>query len=488
MNAVSADRGSSVSQPPKPVVMKFGGSSVENSGAIRHLVELVKERLGNRPVVVVSALGGVTDQLLDAGRMAARGELAQALEIARQLERRHEQTVAELFAADQRGCLWSHLAPDFVSVQSLLSQIAASALLSPRLQDHLLGIGECLSSKIVAEALLQADIPAVWADARACIITDTAHTQATPLWEESDAQIQAALLPLLAKGKLPVLGGFIGATRDGFPTTLGRGGSDFSASIFGSALHASRIEIWTDVDGILTTDPKVCADARRVPTMSFEEAADLAYFGAKVLHPATIAPAMWKNIPVCVLNSRNPEGPGTEIVGRPEDSGSSVKAVSVKKGIAVVDVEAVRWLAPELLREIFDVFERHNHSLDLLSASRGSLSFFVDSTAALPAIAEELRGLANVRWENHKALVCLVGERVRRQPEIASQAFRALSDMDLRMICQGASERTIAFLVEEDCADQIVRSLHRLFFPSALHSTAGSSAAHPMCQAGGSWQ
>jgi aspartate kinase len=488
MNAASVDRGKAVSPSQKPVVMKFGGSSVENASAIQHLVELVKQRLGNCPVVVVSALGGVTDQLLEAGRAAARGELASALEISQQLERRHEQAVAELFGSDQRQCLGRQLDADFAAVQSLLSQIAAAAQLSPRLQDHLLGLGECLSSKIVAEALLSADVSAVWADARACVVTDTAHTQATPLWEESDAQIQAAIQPLLADGKVPVLGGFIGATRDGLPTTLGRGGSDFSASIFGSALHARRIEIWTDVDGILTTDPKVCSDARRVPTMSFEEAADLGYFGAKVLHPATIAPAMWKNIPVWVLNSRNPDGPGTEIVGRPEDSGCSVKAVSVKKGIAVVDVEAVRWLAPELLREIFDVFERHNHSLDLLSASRGSLSFFVDSTAALPAIAEELRGLANVRWENHKALVCLVGERVRRQPEIASQAFRALSDMDLRMICQGASERTIAFLVEENCADQIVRSLHRLFFASELHGTASASVAPPMCQAGSSWQ
>ena len=488
MNAASVDQGKWVSQSPKPVVMKFGGSSVENAGAIRHLVELVKQRLADQPVVVVSALGGVTDQLLEAGRTAVRGELTAALEIARQLERRHEQTVAELFGPDRRRSLWRHLVADLGSAQSLLAQIASAALLSPRLQDHLLGLGECLSSKIVAEALLQAGLPAVWADARACIVTDAAHTQATPLWEESDAQIQAALLPLIAQGKLPVLGGFIGATRDGVPTTLGRGGSDFSASIFGSALHAARIEIWTDVDGILTTDPKVCVEARRVPTMSFEEAADLAYFGAKVLHPATIAPAMWKNIPVWVLNSRNPAGPGTEIVERPDELECSVKAVSVKKGIAVVDVEAVRWLAPELLREIFEVFERHNHSLDLLSASRGSLSFFVDSTDALPAIAEELRGLANVRWENHKALVCLVGERVRRQPEIASQAFRALSDMDLRMICQGASERTIAFLVEEDRADQIVRSLHRLFFRAGPHSNADSSARHPMCQAGGSWQ
>jgi aspartate kinase len=487
MSAVSVDRGSAAPQQPKPVVMKFGGTSVENAGAIVRLVDLVKHRLRNHPVVVVSALAGVTDQLLEAGTMAAKGQLDGAVELAQQVERRHEQVLGELFEEDRRRCLRNVLAPDFAQFRSLLSQIASAALFSPRLQDHLLGLGECLSSKIVAEALLQADLPGAWSDARACVVTDTAHAQATPLWDESDGQIQAALLPLLAEGKIPVLGGYVGATRDGIPTTLGRGGSDFSASIFGSALQAARIEIWTDVDGILSTDPALCPDARRVPSMSFEEAADLAYFGAKVLHPATVAPAMRKNIPVWVLNSRNPESRGTEIVARPEDTGCSVKAISVKKGIAVVDVEAVRWLAPELLREIFDVFERHNHSLDLLSASRGSLSLFVSSTAALPAIAEQLRGLANVRWENGKALVCLVGERVRRQPEIASQAFRVLADLDLRMICQGASESTITFLVDEGRADEVVRRLHEFFFPAA-ETPATGSMIYPMCQAGGAWQ
>ena len=229
----------------------------------------------------------------------------------------------------------------------------------------------------------------------------------------------------------------MGATRDGIPTTLGRGGSDFSASIVGAGLHAKKIEIWTDVDGIMTTDPNLCPDACRVPRMSFDEAAELAYFGAKVLHPATLLPAMRSNIPVWVLNSRKPDCAGTEIVANCESNGG-VRAITSKPGVAIVDVEPVRWFAPELLREVFDVFERHQHSLDLLSASRGSLALLVSSTSALPAIAEELKGLVNVRWENHKALICLVGEQIRRRPELASQAFRAIADIDVRMICQGA--------------------------------------------------
>ena len=472
----------------QPVVMKFGGTSLEDAAAIRRAIRIVKHRLRSRPVLIASAFADVTDQLLAAGNAAARGELQAARVSLEELRRRHEQVALDAAGPElYEALLRPPLQSEFEQLDVLLGNIASAGELTPRFQDQLLGAGECLSSRIVAAAFVHAGLDAVWVDARACLVTDAAHTQATPLWEETNQRLQSALAPLLAQEKIPVLGGFIGATSDRIPTTLGRGGSDFTASIVGAALHASRIEIWTDVDGILTTDPKLCPDARRVPSMSFEEAADLAYFGAKVLHPATIAPAMRKNIPVFVLNSRNPEGKGTEIVAHPGDE-CVMKAITAKKGVTVVDVEAVRWLAPEILREIFEVFERHQYSLDLLSASRGSLSLLVTSTDALPKIAEELKGLASVRWENHKALVCLVGEKVRRQPEIASQVFRALSDVDLRMICQGASERNISFLVAESQAEDLVRRLHRLFFQSRFDRYSISSATQPMCQAGGSWQ
>ncbi len=307
------------------------------------------------------------------------------------------------------------------------------------------------------------------------------------LWEETNERLQSRLAPVVKAGQIPVLGGFVGATQDGIPTTLGRGGSDFSASIVGAGLHATRIEIWTDVDGIMTTDPALCSDARRVARMSFDEAADLAYFGAKVLHPATLVPAMRSNVPVWVLNSSNPDCPGTEIVAHCENDGR-VKAITAKRGVAIVDIEPVRWFAPELLREVFDVFERHQHSLDLLSASRGSLALLVSSVTALPSIAEELKGLANVRWENHKALVCLVGEHIRRRPELASQAFRAIGDLDVRMICQGASERNISFLVDESKAVEAVQRLHRSFFSAHAPAPAPeATSSHAMCQAEGAW-
>ena len=485
MNGADCER-QSREIPLDTVVMKFGGTSLEDPAAIRRAIELV-EGSRYRPVVVASALALVTDRLLEAATVAAQGRLPLALESLQQLEQRHLGVARELVGDLAYASLEGPLRGDFALLRELARTIASCAELSARLQDHFLGVGESLASKIVQAALSAAGRDAAWVDAWACIVTDAAHTQATPLWEETNLRLRSAFLPLLDAGKIPVMGGFIGATRDGVPTTLGRGGSDFSAAILGAALNARHIEIWTDVDGILTADPKLCPDARRVPRLSFEEAADLAYFGAKVLHPAAIVPAMRQNIPVVVRNSRYPQGPGTEIAALPIEPWV-VKAVTAKRGVAVVDVEAVRWLAPELLREVFEVLEHHRYRPDLLSVSRGSLTLLVESTESLPAVAEQLRGLANVRWQNHRALVSLVGEKLRRQPEVASQVFGALADVDLRMICQGASERCISFLVEEARAEEVVRRLHRLFFQSRFERYSTSSVAHSLCSAGGSWQ
>jgi aspartate kinase len=469
------------------VVMKFGGTSVADAAAIRRACQLVQKVSPQLPVVVVSALAKVTDQLMNVGWSAAERRLDFARESLQLLRQRHESVSRGLVAGDDCTHLCDELAREFETLEILASAIAAEKAFTPAFEDRLLGVGEALSSRLVHAALRSIGADAVLVDARACIITDAAHTRATPLWEETNQRLQATLVPLLKGRQIPVMGGFVGATRDGIPTTLGRGGSDFSASIVGSGLSANRIEIWTDVDGIMTTDPALCPDARRVARMSFDEAAELAYFGAKVLHPATLAPAMRSNVPVRVLNSRNPDCAGTEIVAHCEASGE-VKAITAKRGVAIVDVEPVRWFAPELLREVFDVFERHEHSLDLLSASRGSLALLVSSVTALPAIAEELKGLANVRWENHKALVCLVGEHIRRRPELASQAFRAIADIDVRMICQGASERNVSFLVDESRAVEAVQRLHRSFFSARLPETAiEASSSQAMCQAEGAW-
>ena len=446
------------------VVMKFGGTSVEDATAIRRLIGIVQGRLGARPVVVVSALARVTDQLLEAGNAAAAGHLGSALAIVRSIYVRHEQLADSLVDESAYSALDGELRGEFRELESLLHDLEASRQLDLKSQDHLLGFGECFSSRLVKEALRQAGISATHVDSRTCIVTDARHGQASPVWDVTEQRLQERVSPLLESGRVPVLGGFIASTCDGVPTTLGRGGSDFSAAIVGAALCAARVEIWTDVDGIMTTDPKLCSDARVIRKMSFDEAAELAHFGAKVLHPATLAPAMRENISVCVLNSRRPEGEGTEILARAK-TGNPVSAITAKRKVAAVEIESAGGVDSEFLRAVSGVFDRHSCSVDLMALSLGRMSLLVDSTVALPRIAADLRGVAEVRWENHKALVCLVGENIRRHPDVASRVFAAVSDMDVRVVSQGASDRTISFLVEEANVEESVQRLHGIFFP-----------------------
>ena len=447
------------------VVMKFGGTSVEDASAIRRLIGIVQSRLGSRPVVVVSALARVTDQLLEAGNAAAAGHLGSALAIVRSIYVRHEQLADSLVDESVYSALDGELRGEFRELESLLHDLEASRQLDLKTQDHLLGFGECFSSRLVKEALCQAGISATHVDARACIVTDACHGQASPVWDVTEQQLQERVSPLLESGRVPVLGGFIASTSDGVPTTLGRGGSDFSAAIVGAALCAARVEIWTDVDGIMTTDPRVCPDALRVKVISFEEAAELAYFGAKVLHPATILPAVKKNIPVHVLNSRNASSEGTRITSLAPHCKSPFKSIAVKKKLSIIDVVASRMLMTHgYLREIFAIFDKHQCAVDMVSTSEVSVSLTVDSNESLPAIAADLSKLADVKYEGRKALVCMVGEDIRGQSGMAAQVFSAIRHINVRMISQGASEINMSFMIDEDDADEAVRSLHAAFF------------------------
>ncbi len=481
MNA--AQRQSRFERSDDVVVMKFGGTSVEDVGAIRRLINIVRSRLGARPVVVVSAPARVTDQLLEAGNAAAGGHLGSALAIVRSVYVRHEQLVDSLVDESVHGALDRELREEFQELESLLHGLEAARRFDLKSQDQLLGFGERFSSRLVKDALCQAGIDAAHVDAQACIVTDARHAGANPMWDVTEQRLQEKVSPLLESRRVPVLGGFIASTRDGVPTTLGRGGSDFSAAIFAAALCASRLEIWTDVDGIMTTDPKLCPDARVIRRMSFDEAAELALFGARVLHPATLAPVMRANIPVYVLNSRRPEGEGTEILARAK-TGNMVSAITAKRKVASVEIESSGGVDSEFLRAVSAVFDRHSCSVDLMALSLGRMSLLVGSAASLPAIAADLRGVAEVRWENHKALVCLVGESIRRHPDVASRVFAAVSDLDARVVCQGASDRTISFLVEESNVEESVQRLHGIFFPQPepAHDWGGINSA--FCQAG----
>jgi aspartate kinase len=464
------------------VVMKFGGTSVEDAAAIRRLIGIVQNRVGAQPVVVVSALARVTDQLLEAGKAAARGHLGSALATVRNIYVRHEELADSLVDGSAYSTLDRELRGDFRALEALLHDLESSRQLDLKAQDQLLGFGECFSSRLVKEALCESGVNAAHVDARTCIVTDARHGQASPVWDVTEQRLQETVGPLLERGQVPVLGGFIASTGDGVPTTLGRGGSDFSAAIVGAALCAARVEIWTDVDGIMTTDPKLCSDARVIRKMSFDEAAELAHFGAKVLHPATLAPAMRENIPVYVLNSKRPDGEGTEIVARAK-TGNVVSAITAKRKVASVEIETAQAVDSELLRAVYAVFDRHSCSVDVMATSLGRISLLVGSTAGLPAIAADLQGIAEVRWQNHKALVCLVGENIRQQPDVASRVFAAVSDLDVCVVCQGASDRTISFLVEESKVEESVQRLHAIFFPQPEPARDWGGISSAFCQA-----
>jgi aspartate kinase len=450
------------------VVMKFGGTSVEDPVAIGRTAAIVAGRvaLGKQPVVVVSAMAKVTDQLLRAAAAASTGDRIGALAISERLRCRHRDTACAL-VKNTADCaaLVNDIDQKFDSLDEILRGLAAILELTPRISDLIVSHGELLSSRIVAAAFRELGIDAVQADAREIVITDSQFQKAVPLDNLIEQRAQTKLLPLIAQGKVPVMGGFIASNEAGITTTLGRGGSDFTGALIGGALQAESIEIWTDVDGIMTTDPRVCPDALRVKIISFEEAAELAYFGAKVLHPATILPAVKKNIPVLVLNSRNAACEGTRITSLAPPCKSPFKSIAVKKKLSIIDVVASRMLMTHgYMKEIFTVFDKHQCAVDMVSTSEVSVSLTVDSNEKLPALAADLSKLADVKYEGKKALVCMVGDDIRGKSGMAAQVFTAIKHINVRMISQGASEINMSFMIDEEDADEAVRSLHAIFF------------------------
>jgi aspartate kinase len=447
------------------IVMKFGGTSVQDARAIDRVATIVRERRAEKPVVVVSALAKITDQLLAMAASAGAGNRDQALELSRAARERHYNTAVDLLGAHAFEQIAPELEADFNGLDELLRGVVAVGELTLRTTDTIAGFGERISSKIAAAAFSQRGIEACHVDSRKCIVTDENFGKAVPQFEETDARLAEIIKPLLEKGRVPVMGGFIAATRGGIPTTLGRGGSDFSAAIVGAGLNATRIEIWTDVDGMMTTDPNLCPAARRIKTISFEEAAELAYFGAKVLHPATLLPAIHKNIPVLILNSSNPRCEGTRITATAPKSKNIFKAIAAKKRITVVDVVATRMLmAHGFLKSIFEVFANHRCPVDMVSTSEVSVSVTVDSNESIAAIAADLGKLADVKYEGRKAIVCLVGENIRNTPGIAAKVFSAIPDVNIQMISQGASEINISFVIDEPDVPKVVSRLHQVFF------------------------
>src|SRR3989475_4272860 len=420
------------------IVMKFGGTSVESATAIERVAAIVRTRAARKPVVVVSAMGKTTNKLLAIASAAIGGNRADYIAQIHDLRDFHSREARLVVPLSERADLDRTLDEHFQELTELAKGLAVLGELTPRSIDAISSYGERLSSYIVTLAFAHFGMKSAHVDARRVIVTDHRHTQAAPLFAETYKRL-ADVIPPLAKDGIVVMGGFIGATAEGVTTTLGRGGSDFTASIVGAGIGAEEIQIWTDVDGMLTADPTILPGGHRVKIISFAEAAELAYFGAKVLHPATVIPAVEKNIPVLILNSRRPEVEGTRIVSEAVPCSNAVKSIACKRKIILVNVHSTRMLmAHGFLRRIFEVFDRFETPVDMVSTSEVSVSLTIDNAKNLDAICAELRQFSDADIEKDQAIVCLVGENIRYTPGVAARVFRALENVNIRMISQGA--------------------------------------------------
>jgi aspartate kinase len=425
----------------------------------------------------------VTDQLVTMGQNAASGDCDSSLELFEALRERHFQTARELLGPKRSASLAPKLQRHLSELENFLRGLAAVRELTPRGSDYLLSFGELLSSLMVADAFAVRGLSSTWVDSRSCLVTDANYTRAVPKMDETREKSKKVILPIVAKKRIPVMGGFIAASKDGVPTTLGRGGSDYSAAIVGAVLDAERIEIWTDVEGMMTTDPRICPEARTIKQISFNEAAELAYFGAKVLHPATLLPAIHKNIPVYVLNSRNLKSTGTEITAQAPPSRDVFRAITAKTGISIVNVVASRGVMVHgFLRSVFEALDRHSTSVDIVAISEVSLSFTMESKRLPKALLAELEEIADVSCDGQQAIVCLVGEDIHGKPGIAASVFNTIAEagVNIRMISQGASEINISFVIQEADVPKAVRCLHQRFFPASangVHKTNGRAKA-----------
>ena len=446
------------------IVCKFGGTSVGDADAIARAATIIDARRARQPVVVVSALGGATNQLLQIAEQAAKGQLIGALRAVEGLRDRHLAETQRLLTGDDADEVCTELSAMFDELAALAEALRTLGDLTPRSLDAIASLGEQLSSVLVVAAFRQHGLPAEHLDARQVMITDANFTRAEPQTDAIGEAAQRLVMPLVRAGKIPVMGGFIGSSAGGgVTTTLGRGGSDYSASLVGAALQAEAIEICTDVDGMLTADPRVVEGARLIERIGFEEASELASFGAKVLHPNTIAPAVMRGIPVWVLNSRRPEGTGTLIAF--DAPRRSVTAIAGKSGVTLVKVRSPRMLLTEgFMRTLFEVFARHATSVDVVATSEVSVSVTIDDTTNLEALVVDLRALGDVTIERNRGIVSVVGNGLADGGAAMSQALAAIGDLHVHMLSLSSSRINLTVVVDGEQVAPAMRRLHDAFF------------------------
>ncbi len=441
------------------VVSKFGGTSMGDAACMLRSARVAVTQKSF--VVVVSAVSGITNKLIELSKLSQFESWELAESLLGKIKQTHETIALEL------GLEKSVLGPLFEELSSLAKGIHLLKDCSPKAMDTLLGIGERMSSVLFVRALQTAlketshnNMPVTWIDARKIIITDDNFGKAKPLTSKISEKATAQM----TRGSVYVTQGFIGATEEGLSTTLGRGGSDYSAALFAEAVNADILEIWTDVAGIATTDPRICPEARMIPEISFQEASELATFGAKVLHPSTLLPAIRKNIPVLVASSFNPEQKGTWIRAMASDQ-PLVRAMALRKQQVLVTLSTPEMLqAPGFLFQIFKVFNDHKVSIDAITTSEISVSMTLDNSALLnKKLIHELSQFAEVHVEENLCLVSVIGNNINHTPGLAKKIFDAISDINVRMICLGASKHNFCFLVDESAGAQAIGRLHKTF-------------------------
>jgi aspartate kinase len=448
------------------IVVKFGGTSVGDAEAITRAAAIVEGRLDRQPVVVVSALGGATNALLAVGEQAAKGHLIGALRNVENLRDRHLGECEKLLGSTPAGAdVAGDISAIFDELASLAEALSILGHVTPRSLDTIAAFGEQASSQLVTAYFKQRGIPAEHVDAREVMITDSNFMEAEPQTAEIAERSREKVLPLIREGKVPVMGGFIGANTDGITTTLGRGGSDYSASLVGAALNADAIEIWTDVDGMLTADPRVVNGALLIEEIRFDEASELASFGAKVLHPNTIAPAVRLGIPVFVYNSRRPEGKGTRITF--DAPHRPVSAIAGKNDVVLIKVTAARMLfAHGFLRRVFEIFERHQTSVDVVATSEVSVSVTIDDPSRLDALLVDLRSLGDLSIERNRGIIAIVGAGICDAGGAMGRALIALGDTKVHMMSLSATGINLTVIVDGDEVNAAIDRLHREFFGS----------------------
>lgn len=446
------------------IVMKFGGTSVQDAAAIGNLVKIAQSRTGER-LVVVSALSKVTDGLLEIARLCELGLLPTAERAAEELRLRHLQVARELSLTAMQV---EPIEKWFLQLRHLVHSLATLREVSPRSRDLLAAFGELSSSILVTGALNRAGEAAEWIDSRELVVTDSNFMGAQVQWDKTGERVETQLKPRL-KDKIGVAQGFIGADQNGQTTTLGRGGSDYSGAIYGACLGADKVEIWTDVNGILSTDPRLVPEARTLRQIHFLEAAEMAYFGAKVLHPATIFPAVKQKIPVWVLNSKNPDGEGTEITFT-DDAGAGVRGIAFKNNITMVNIHSGRMLgAHGFLKSVFDIFARHKLSVDLISTSEVNISLTLDPNSKsddIQAAVNELKAFSDVEISSQNAMISVIGGGIRATPGVAARIFNEIKNINVQMISMGASELNLSFVVASSHASDAIKRLHKVLIES----------------------